>query len=231
VHIEDGFETSFSFRINSSCLESDALDCAAGDGFALVLHGGDSATAIGCGESSMGYASDHAKNCDNGIRTSFIVEFDTYHNPELHDINTRGFGTVSVNATEVEQYQYVHAAFFSQGEAASTANHATQIAGTPAIPSIADGALHQARLVYIAGGSTHATGRFFLYIDDMQSFVLTAPVRLARQGQCSVASSTTKCVLDSLGNAYLGFTAASGEKAQMHDIYDWHFCDAPNCGR
>ena len=72
----------------------------------------------------------------------------------------------------------------------------------------------------------------FLYIDDMQSFVLTAPIRLARRNlPCDLTSKTERCVLDELGNAYLGFTSATGVVGQTHEIYDWTFCDEPNCGR
>jgi hypothetical protein len=159
------------------------------------------------------------------------VEFDTYHNPELRDISARGHGTVNVNATEILRYNYVHAAFFSNGEEDTTASHQNHIAGTPAIPSIADGNVHQARLVYIPGATSLAAGRIFLYIDDMQSFVLTTPIRLARKGTCAVPNPTSTCVLDSLGNAYLGFTAATGASGQNHDIHNWNFCDEPGCGR
>jgi len=70
----------------------------------------------------------------------------------------------------------------------------------------------------------------FLYIDDMQSFVLTAPIRLTKEGSCGVAS-TDRCVLDTFGNAYMGFTASTGEMAQSHDVAKWLFCDEPGCGR
>lgn len=85
-------------------------------------------------------------------------------------------------------------------------------------------------MVYIPGSSSSAPGRIFLYIDDLQSFVLTAPLRLTSAGKCGMGSAD-KCVLDTFGNAYLGFTAAAGETGQTHDIRDWNFCDEPNCGR
>ena len=88
------------------------------------------------------------------------------------------------------------------------------------------------RLAYIPGGSLLMPGRVFLYIDDMESFVLTAPVRLARQSDvCSADSKTDRCILDLDGNAYIGFTAATGNFGQNHDIHSWLFCDEPNCGR
>jgi hypothetical protein len=235
VHLENGFETSFSFKMSSPCttdpLEMAKPDCGAGDGLAFVIKsatGAANATnAIGCSGSSIGFASDDF-GCQ-GITDAFAIEFDTWHNPDKRDINLRGSGTYDVNATTNTRYNYVHTAFFSNGKNALTNNHDTQIAGTPAVPTINDGNWHTARVVYIPGTSTLSPGRMFLYIDDMQSFVLTAPIRLTRSGSCGTAS-TDRCVLDPYGNAFLGFTASS-EGRQNHDISKWLFCDEPGCGR
>jgi hypothetical protein len=245
VHVENGFETSFKFRISSSCEDSDSVsapdECGTGDGFALVLYGGRNPDKIGCGGRSIGFASNTegyngtsgvANNCNDGIPYSFAVEFDTWHNPELHDVNLRGRGNYNVNATAIPRHSYGHVAFFSEGSYPNTANHASQMAGTASIPTLADGNVHQARLVYIPGSTKAAPGRMFLYIDDMSSFVLTAPVKLARMSDvCVEGSKTHRCVLDLFGNAYLGFTSATGHVGQIHDIRDWNFCDEPNCGR
>lgn len=230
IHLENGFETTFDFRLsnNAVCDGSDTSDCAAGDGFAFVIQS-NSATDIGCGGAALGFASDASQNCDSGIVKSFAIEFDTWHNPGLKDINLRGVGVSQVNATATTRFNYVHAAFFSQ-EGANTADHMYQLAGTPAIPTIADGQIHTARVVYIPGSSSTIPGRIFLYIDDLQSFVLTAPLRLTNTGACG-AGVSDKCILDSFGNGYIGFTAASGEVGQNHDIRKWRFCDEPNCGR
>merc|ERR1712159_12283 len=177
----------------------------------------------------MGFA-DNLKDGCAGLSRTFAVEFDTWHNPELRDINIRGVGTVDVNATTIPRYNYVHTAFFSGGEGSVSNSHDRQLAGTPAVPTINDGNWHKARVVYIPGTSNAAPGRMFLYIDDMQSFVLTAPIRLTREGMCG-AAATDRCVLDPLGNAYMGFTAATGKKGQNHDIGKWLFCDEPGCGR
>jgi hypothetical protein len=229
VHLENGFETTFSFKMSSSCSASTSTGCGAGDGFAFVIQG-TSPDVIGCGGHAMGFASDPANKCTSGIKNSLAVEFDTWHNPELRDINIRGAGTVQVNATTVPRYNYVHTAFFSNGELANTNSHDGQLAGTPAIPAINDGKTHVARVVYIPGASVISPGRLFLYIDDMQSFVLTAPVRFTKEGSCGVGTMD-RCVLDTFGNAYLGFTAATGEMGQNHDISKWLFCDEPGCGR
>lgn len=230
VHLENGFETTFTFKLASECNTPGSLpDCVAGDGFAFVIQS-NTAQSIGCGGAGLGFANDASQGCTSGIRNSFAIEFDTWHNPELHDINLRGVGVSQLNATATPRYNFVHTAFFSEGTEANTVDHSKQLAGTPAIPIITDGQVHTARVMYIPGSSSSKPGRIFLYIDDLQSFVLTAPLRLTRTGNCGVGTSD-KCVLDAFGNAYLGFTAAAGEIGQTHDIRDWNFCDEPNCGR
>lgn len=137
-----------------------------------------------------------------------------------------------VNATQVVRYNYAHAAFFSKGTGPNTMLHTEQLAGTPAIPRITDGNTHQVKLVYIPGATGSAPGRMFLYVDDMQSFILTAPIRLARRtNYCDPASKTDRCILDAFGNAFLGFTSSTGGVGQVHEITNWNFCDEPNCGR
>ena len=223
VHLEKGFVTSFRFKISNDCTTSGLAVCAA-DGFAFVIHGGNSTSQIGCGGSALGFAGNAEEGC-TGIAQSFAVEFDTWYDPQLHDPQVR------------------HAAFFSNGKSGNTNSHDSELAGTPAIPSINDGDWHMARVQYIPGTSSSAPGRIFLYIDDMQSFVLSAPIRLTKDGSCgassrdrvitaihppmtrpSLAELTDRCVLDSFGNAYLGFTAATGEMGQSHDVGKWSVC-------
>merc|ERR1711966_19717 len=186
-----GFETSFVFKMNSACTTASTTGCGAGDGFAFVIQGSNTTSVIGCGGMGLGFASNSITGC-SGVNKAFAVEFDTWHNPDLRDINVRGVGTVEVNASVVPRYNYVHAAFFSNGASSISNSHDVQLAGTPAIPAINDGAWHTARVVYIPGTSSAAPGRMFLYIDDMQSFVLTAPIRLTKEGSCGVAS-TDRC--------------------------------------
>jgi len=232
LHLENGFETFFRFKIASACVNAGGTDCNTGDGFAFVITGSENPDQIGCGGRALGFASDPLNNCTAGIANSFAVEFDTWHNTDMKDINVRGTGSSGINATQSTRWNYVHTAFFSQTTGPNSANHTKQLAGTPAIPTITDGELHSVKLVYIPGATATAPGRAFLYIDDMQSFVLTAPIRLGRMNvPCDPSSKTDRCILDSLGNAFIGFTGATGEMGQSHEIYDWTFCDEPNCGR
>jgi hypothetical protein len=215
VHILDGFQTSFTFRISTVGM----------DGFAFVIAGGDTTDAVGCGGPALGFASDEAEGCTSGITNSFAIEFDTWHDVRFRDVNQRGQSGSHYNASSVDLRQYSHVAFFSNGDAAHTADHRYQLAGTPAVPDFNDGEVHSARVVYVPG-------RIFLYIDDMQSFVLTAPLKLLPKGQCIVESRTERCVLDEFGNAQLGFTSSTrSEYPANHDIHSWSYCSQPNCGR
>jgi len=215
VHILDGFQTSFTFRISTVGM----------DGFAFVIAGGDTTDAVGCGGPALGFASDEAEGCTSGITNSFAIEFDTWHDVRFRDVNQRGQSGSHYNASSVDLRQYSHVAFFSNGDAANTADHRYQLAGTPAVPDFNDGEVHSARVVYVPG-------RIFLYIDDMQSFVLTAPLKLLPKGQCIVESRTERCVLDEFGNAQLGFTSSTrSEYPANHDIHSWSYCSQPNCGR
>jgi hypothetical protein len=232
VHLESGFESTFDFRVSAS-------DGASGaDGFAFLVYGGSppDSTLLGCPGAGLGFGNDPSAGCTDGIPNSLAVEFDTWHNPSLHDINARGSGRSSHNSTIATSHTYSHVAFFSQSESNNVVDHKYQLSGTSAVPSFNDGNVHTAKIVYIAGSET-APGRLFLYVDDMQSFVLTAAVTLARQGTCTlVAGSVNKCVLNLQGNAYLGFSASSagsgsGLPGQSTAIHNWKYCNQPNCGR
>jgi hypothetical protein len=229
VHLEAGFETSFSFRLvgcgSDSCSE----------GFSFIIYGGGDPhdNLIGCTGSGLGFGS--TASCTDGITTSLAIEFDTWHNSDLHDLNGRGVGNTLHNATVETTSQYNHIAIFSEGESPNTVDHKHQLAGTVAVPDFSDGAVHKARVVYVAA-SEGSLGRIFVYVDDVSSFVLTTAITLARTATCPVQalSNSKRCVLDSFGNARVGFTASGATESpenQAQQIHDWTFCNQPNCGR
>ncbi len=77
--VDEGFDTTFTFRLSSpstKCLINDAHSkCRSrgGHGLAFVLHS-ESPVAIGMEGNGIGY---------EGLRNALIVEFDTFHNPEV----------------------------------------------------------------------------------------------------------------------------------------------------
>jgi hypothetical protein len=76
--------------------------------------------------------------------------------------------------------------------------------GPPAFPLLADGMMHTTKIAYVSG-----TLRIFL--DDLTKPVLTVPVDLG-----------TTLSLDN-GQAWVGFTAATGKRSQIHDIRSFSY--------
>jgi lysophospholipase L1-like esterase len=178
--VQGGFEATFQWQISRNGQEGGA------DGFAFVIQNA-SGLALGDGRSGIGY---------NGIPNSLAVEFDTLQNPpeefggQLGDPNgnhisvqTRGALPNSADPT------------FSLGST-------TQ--GPPAIPLLADGNVHNAKVVYVPGTLT-------IFLDNLTSPVLSVPVDLG-----------TTLSLDN-GQAWVGFTAATGGRSQAHDILSFSF--------
>jgi hypothetical protein len=75
------------------------------------------------------------------------------------------------------------------------------------IPVLSDGKVHRAKVAYVPGTLT-------IFLDDFTKPVLTVPVDLA----------TTLRLAD--GQAWVGFTAATGGRSQVHDIRSFSFTGA-----
>ncbi len=128
----------------------------------------------------------------SGIPNSLAVEFDTVRNlPEDFGLGTKGDPNDN------------HISVQTRGKEGNSANTDFSLGFTsqtqPAIPLFADGSVHTTKLVYTPG-----TLRIFL--DDLTKPVLTVPVDLG-----------TTLRLDE-GQAWVGLTAATGNRSQAHDI-------------
>ena len=134
-----------------------------------------------------------------GIPNSLAVEFDTAQNSAV-DFGAGTLGDPNDNHISVQ----------TRGAEPNNANtdfslgYTTQ--GTPTIPLFADGSVHTTKVVYKPGTLT-------VFLDDLTKPVLTVPVDLG-----------TKLSLDN-GQAWVGFTAATGRRAhaQAHDIHSFSF--------
>jgi hypothetical protein len=135
-----------------------------------------------------------------GIPNSLAVEFDTAQNSAA-DFGAGILGDPNDNHISVQ----------TRGKEANNANtdfslgYTTQ--GTPTIPLFADGSVHTTKVVYKPGTLT-------IFLDDFTKPVLTVPVDLG-----------TTLRLDN-GKAWVGFTAATGKRAQAHDIHTFSFVAA-----
>ena len=167
-----------------------ACEVKGGDGFAFVVwdadaeeeealrlqNATDSIKGVGAPGPGLGYA---------GLRRSFAVEFDLWHNPLYED-----------------PYD-THVAIHTDGHAPNSAHHGARLASTTEIPFLADGERHVARVTFAPDvgwdlvasaldsgeckGTSVRLGRFMrqhpgllrVYIDDMDKPVLSAPLEMA----------------------------------------------------
>merc|ERR1711871_777571 len=127
VHIYDGFETTFQFRMTGFSVGCNSVlypsgFCGGGDGFAFVIQK-ETDTQIGCTGAGLGYGkvlaskqgndwSRHHCVSNTPITQALAVEFDTWNNLKLHDPK-QGVSRWWINATEFVGYNDNHVAIFS----------------------------------------------------------------------------------------------------------------------
>jgi Bacterial lectin len=99
-----------------------------------------------------------------------------------------------------------HLSVQSRGTMPNSADPTYSLGTTSTIPALADGAIHQAQITYTPGTLT-------IFLDDFTTPVLTVPVDLA----------TTLELSD--GQAWVGFTAATGSRSQVHAIHAFSVTD------
>ncbi|ETI56626.1 hypothetical protein L917_00803 [Phytophthora nicotianae] len=215
MNVREGFTTSFSFRATNPSTTCRVMDnvhtnCRSrgGDGFAFVIQNDvQQELALGSGGMSLGYG---------GLRNALAIEFDTWFNPELLDVYENHISVhVSGNGGVVQP------------------NHTHSLGATSNLPDLTEDT-HTVRITYKSNldesmlfdeaftASTLA-GNFFstgawrsgiglltIYLDDMNSPVLTVPLRI---------ENTLELFH---GRAWVGFTGATGANAwQTLDILSW----------
>jgi hypothetical protein len=232
--VREGFDTTFVFRIANPSSFCNKLDdvfthCRSrgGAGFAFVVQNWHPASLGGTekpGQTGHGLGYD-------GIRNSIAIEFDTYHDPEMHD--------------PWENHISVHTRGYAAG---NTANHTHSLGHTKGggFPDMTDG-IHVVRILYsptfdpqviahpafsadspvVADFATNKDfasggrpewytgfGMISVFFDDGDTPVLIVPMNLA----------TVMDLTQSKGRAWVGFTASTGGDVwQTHDILAWHF--------
>lgn len=227
VSVYTGFETSFQFKMSDlsrSCTfvkdrnfnthHHTSCMVHGGDGFAFVLHGNpDGLSTVGQGGEGMGY---------QGVPNSLAVEFDTWYNPRTEDL-------------------------FDDHVSVQTRGREPNDPGTPgrlgvAQPHpLADGKVHTAKIAYYRflkydllpwfkgssvllpflkdNGEARRVGTLAVWVDDMDTPLMVFPINLST-------------VLDLPGDqAYIGFTSATGNSFEKHDILKWYFCEKNECPR
>ena len=122
----------------------------------------------------------------NSLLNSLVVEFDTFQNSENADPGPS------------------HISIHTNGTGPNGPNETFSIASANTPTIIDDAANHSVKITYTPGTLT-------VFLDDLATPFLTAPVDLAQ-------------LLDlDLGRAWVGFTGATGGGLQNHDILNWDF--------
>eukprot|EP00804_Cyclotella_cryptica_P008540 CCRYP_007535-RB/>CCRYP_007535-RB protein AED:0.22 eAED:0.23 QI:2050/1/0.8/1/0.5/0.4/5/0/381 len=225
VPIMRGFETTFSWQItNQSKVCTEHVDrsyattqhrsCAVhgGDGFAFVIHGAREASfALGGDGSELGYG---------GIMNSLAIEFDTWTN-----VDTQGSDDIFQD----------HISIHSAGSMPNSSNQSTSL-GYWRSYNIADGKVHKCLIQYLPhvetryfelmtanenlipylkdNGEGRRLGTLAVFVDQgipENRPLLAIPVNL------SLLLNVTQSL------AYVGFTASTGRKWEIHDILSWEW--------
>ncbi len=195
VRVEKGFSTEFSFQISEGYNASAKDNSLPGaDGLAFVIQNSQE-DALGLWGSGLGYG---------GIANSLAIEFDMFNNsyeyePEddvYHDPNGNHIAVQSLGRDFNSQYH----------------GDATIAITTDVIEILTDGTEYFVKIDYDIIPNT-----LRIYLNDQPRFdepALVVPdLELGKLLR-----------LDCNGEAYVGFTSATGKSYQNHDLMSWNFC-------
>ena len=182
--IVEGFETTFTFQMT--------LQGSPADGMAFLIQNSAPNPLGSCGD-AMGYGG-NGNACNTGnnaeIPECVAIELDNYPNGNFGDPDANH---VSLQVKQIPAYS-IH-------------DHQNSFAwGNPSV-TLADGAPHVVRIVYVPGSMD-------VYVDDMVTPVFNAAVDL------------TNYMTFDQGAAYVGFGGATGGLVARHEILNWSFKEA-----
>jgi hypothetical protein len=238
VPVVNGFQSQFSFKITDhsrTCtkvkdkdfgtIHHESCSVHGGDGFAFVIHGDPAGTsAMGRDGSGLGY---------EGIKNSLAVEFDTWYNSDT-------------NEPLID-----HVSIFSAGswaEKLQTGNSAVRESarlGVPKAYPLADGDIHMVKIQYF-DQIQHGD---YKYVDYMSASSALLPFIMdnnedRRLGMLviwmdkgieddvplmAIPINLAMTLKLEQGEAFVGFTAATGSFWEKHDLLGWHFCEKEMC--
>jgi len=128
---------------------------------------------------------------------SVAIEFDTFQS-----------GTC--DAGNVSDPNGNHVSIHTRGQLPNSAEESASIGSNTTLGNISSGTAQTCRIDYIPGQGG-GNGTLMVYVVDMTTPKVTASINLA-----------TTLALNS-GKAWVGFTAATGGSAEVHDIQTWSF--------
>jgi Legume lectin domain len=233
IKVEDGFETSFLFQITSASRQCNFVKdfnfglvsyktCSVngGDGFSFLLQA-SGLSALGNGAHGLGYA---------GIRNGLAIEFDTFPNFDLADLasdhisvqgaSQRSSGGVSTNGGYLTSDSLTRLSATHFVNISDAKIHAVKIVYLPSLSSdqstLSKLTINQALTPFLVQDDFNRIGSLFLYFDDMSEPLFILPINL----KLFQSIDTEKL--------FVGFTAATGNRWQKHEILSWYFCNVPN---
>lgn len=243
-------DSSFGTQSHRSC------SIRGGDGLAFLLHSdANGSAAIGAGGSGMGYAGIRngiAFEFDtlyNGGMGTGSVSASGNANAVPGSGDGTGLDAASQGGGGGVDADLVYDHVSIQASAGAAGATITQGLDTRLVPpkriDIGDGAIHTVKIVYwpyirydlvsTFSSSLHAAsflldegddrriGTLAVYVDDMTTTnpLLALPINIntvLRQGGQGLENQV-----------WMGFTAATGNAWQKHDVIDWYFCELPSC--
>ncbi len=207
------FSTTFSFQLSGAVPVPQSSGPADGIAFLIQNSGLNSLGPNGCG---IGFGDAPDGTCTpstGGIANSLAIEFDTFQNTDINDLSN---SHVSIQSCGT-----------GQNSVDASCRHAdinllglTTPAGAPSPINLADGYVHTATVTYLVQATSTQTACFVnstagpcldVVLDGTDLFPAGVPVNLS-----NLLSLTS-------GNAYVGFTAATGGGNDNQDILSWTF--------
>jgi len=168
------------------------------DGMSFIIH---NSTSGGLVSPPSGTGSD---NGYAGIDNALVVELDMY------GMTTAPYSDTSSNEVSIH----------TMGTAPANAYESSSIGrASPATPLMNDQSVHTLRVTYSPGTLT-------VYLDDLVNPLLTTPYDFINGGTYVNSATPAPGLNLPNGDAWVGFTAATGGLSQSHEVLNWTWTSA-----
>ena len=208
VPVKKGFSTEFSFRFSKGVNTFSEEEYPGADGIAFVVQN-FAPDALGLRGGGLGYYK---------IPNSLAVEYDTFKNDENNDLMESKNNEINLAPGNYHDPNENHIAVFCNGTEPNSCDHNSPAnLGTVEniIPLVPDGRIFYSKIEYLASEKT-----MIVWLDSTRNF--TEPVLTINNLDIS-----QKLNLDNKEFAWVGFTSATGNAKEKHELLSWSFCPEP----